>query len=73
MSAGLLDPRAAPPHVPRLIEKARRLWLQGHSTALIAMALTTPARTVTKNAVVGIAHRNDFPPRPSPIRRKAVA
>lgn len=56
-----------------LIAAARRHWKHGLSTAEIGRLLTDAfGRTVTKNAVVGIAHRHGFPPRPSPIRRKAV-
>jgi GcrA cell cycle regulator len=42
----------------------RELWAQGHSTAEIGRRLG-----VTKNAIVGKAHRLDLTARPSPIRR----
>ena len=42
----------------------RALWAEGHSTAEIGRRLG-----VSKNAVVGKAHRLDLPARPSPIRR----
>jgi GcrA cell cycle regulator len=42
----------------------QELWLQGHSTAEIGRRLG-----VTKNAIVGKAHRLDLAARPSPIRR----
>ena len=42
----------------------RGLWADGHSTAEIGRRLG-----VSKNAVVGKAHRLDLPARPSPIRR----
>ncbi len=42
----------------------RALWDEGHSTAEIGRRLG-----VTKNAVVGKAHRLELPARPSPIRR----
>jgi GcrA cell cycle regulator len=42
----------------------RALWADGHSTAEIGRRLG-----VSKNAVVGKAHRLDLPARPSPIRR----
>ncbi len=42
----------------------RALWDEGHSTAEIGRRLG-----VSKNAVVGKAHRLDLPARPSPIRR----
>ncbi len=42
----------------------RALWDEGHSTAEIGRRLG-----ITKNAVVGKAHRLNLPARPSPIRR----
>ena len=47
------------------IIRLRELWSEGHSTAEIGRRLG-----VSKNAVVGKAHRLDLPPRPSPIRRE---
>ena len=46
------------------IARLRTLWAEGHSTAEIGRRLG-----VSKNAVVGKAHRLSLPPRPSPIRR----
>ncbi len=46
------------------IMRLRELWSEGHSTAEIGRRLG-----VSKNAVVGKAHRLDLPARPSPIRR----
>jgi GcrA cell cycle regulator len=46
------------------IGRLRVLWSEGHSTAEIGRRLG-----VSKNAVVGKAHRLDLPARPSPIRR----
>jgi GcrA cell cycle regulator len=46
------------------IRVLRDLWEQGHSTAEIGRRLC-----VTKNAIVGKAHRLDLTARPSPIRR----
>lgn len=46
------------------IGRLRGLWAEGHSTAEIGRRLG-----VSKNAVVGKAHRLDLPARPSPIRR----
>ena len=46
------------------IVRLRTLWDEGHSTAEIGRRLG-----VTKNAVVGKAHRLNLPARPSPIRR----
>ncbi len=48
----------------QVILDLRRLWDEGHATAEIGRRLG-----VTKNAVVGKAHRLDLPHRPSPIRR----
>jgi GcrA cell cycle regulator len=45
------------------IVRLRALWDEGHSTAEIGRRLG-----VSKNAVVGKAHRLDLPARPSPIR-----
>jgi GcrA cell cycle regulator len=47
-----------------IISQLRALWAEGHSTAEIGRRLG-----VTKNAIVGKAHRLDLPARPSPIRR----
>jgi GcrA cell cycle regulator len=47
-----------------IIGQLRALWDEGHSTAEIGRRLG-----VTKNAIVGKAHRLDLPSRPSPIRR----
>ena len=46
------------------IQKLRTLWAEGHSTAEIGRRMG-----VSKNAIVGKAHRLDLPGRPSPIRR----
>ncbi len=49
-----------------LIARLRALWDEGHSTAEIGRILG-----VSKNAVVGKAHRLNLPARPSPIRRES--
>ena len=46
------------------IARLRVLWDEGHSTAEIGRRMS-----VSKNAVVGKAHRLNLPARPSPIRR----
>jgi len=50
------------------IVRLRELWSEGHSTAEIGRRLG-----VSKNAVVGKAHRLDLSARPSPIRREGDA
>ncbi len=47
------------------IETLRRLWTEGLSTAEIGRRMG-----ISKNAVVGKAHRLHLPARPSPIRRR---
>lgn len=47
-----------------LVQRLRVLWTEGHSTAEIGRRLG-----VSKNAVVGKAHRLQLPRRPSPIQR----
>ncbi|MCB8879148.1 GcrA cell cycle regulator [Acidisoma cellulosilytica] len=47
-----------------IIAELRTLWAEGLSTAEIGRRLG-----ISKNAVVGKAHRLDLSPRPSPIRR----
>lgn len=49
------------------VARLRMLWDEGFSTAEIGRRLG-----VSKNAVVGKAHRLDLPARPSPIRRGPV-
>ena len=46
------------------VSELQKLWATGASTAEIGRRLG-----VTKNAVVGKAHRSGLAPRPSPIRR----
>lgn len=46
------------------IARIRALWSEGHSTAEIGRRMG-----ISKNAVVGKAHRLNLPARPSPIRR----
>lgn len=47
------------------IARLKALWQEGLSTAEIGRQIG-----ITKNAVVGKAHRLGLPPRPSPIRRQ---
>jgi GcrA cell cycle regulator len=50
------------------IARLRAFWSEGLSTAEIGRRMG-----VSKNAVVGKAHRLNLPPRPSPIRRDGAA
>ena len=50
------------------IGRLRALWAEGHSTAEIGRRMG-----VSKNAVVGKAHRLNLSSRPSPIRRDGVS
>lgn len=50
-----------------IIARLRLLWDEGLSTAEIGRRLG-----ISKNSVVGKAHRLDLPARPSPIRRGAT-
>jgi GcrA cell cycle regulator len=50
------------------IATLRALWDEGHSTAEIGRRMG-----VSKNAIVGKAHRLNLPARPSPIRRDGPA
>ena len=49
---------------PELMERLSALWTEGHSTAEIGRRLG-----ISKNAVVGKAHRLSLKPRPSPLKR----
>lgn len=49
---------------PELIEQLGLLWHEGHSTAEIGRRLG-----ISKNAVVGKAHRLALTARPSPLKR----
>jgi GcrA cell cycle regulator len=48
------------------VRRLETLWAEGHSTAEIGRRMG-----VTKNAIVGKAHRLNLPARPSPIRAEA--
>lgn len=52
---------------PELIAQLKDLWEKGESTAEIGRRLG-----ISKNAVVGKAHRLALPSRPSPIRRQSM-
>jgi hypothetical protein len=55
-------------HAPETVAAARRLWAKGLSAGQIATALSKLTGTVvTRNAVIGLAHRRGFPARPSPL------
>jgi GcrA cell cycle regulator len=53
---------------PESIDQLRAFWAEGHSTAEIGRRMG-----ISKNAVVGKAHRLNLDARPSPIRRDAEA
>lgn len=53
-------------HSPETVLTARAFWDVGYSIREIGKRMG-----VTLNVVAGLAHRNNFPPRPSPIRRAA--
>ena len=52
---------------PLLVDQLAVLWKQGLSTAEIGRKLG-----ISKNAVVGKAHRLALTPRPSPLKRPPV-
>src|SRR4028118_921286 len=52
----------------KAIDLLRGLWAEGHSTAEIGRRMG-----VTKNAIVGKAHRLDLPARPRPTRPQDTA
>ncbi len=52
---------------PELIQNMSKLGAEGHSTAEIGRRLG-----ISKNAVVGKAHRLALTPRPSPLKRPPV-
>ena len=58
-----------PPHPPELVEKARMLWEENLTAQEIARRLVASGLTadMSKNAVIGLAHRNGFPSRGSPL------
>lgn len=69
LDASMADVRKEPTNRVGAVPQSRKdqlraLWAEGHSTAEIGRRLF-----VTKNAIVGMAHRMDLPSRPSPIRR----
>lgn len=51
-----------------LVQRLRAFWAEGHSTAEIGRRLG-----VSKNAVVGKAHRLQLPRRPSPIQHGSTS
>lgn len=58
---------AVPVHSAEFIASALALWRGGFSATSIGDKLG-----VSKNVIIGIAHRNNFPPRPSPIKPVAI-
>ena len=58
---------ASPDWNAATVAMLRKLWTEGHSTAEIARRIG-----VSKNAVIGKAHRLRLPARPSPIRNRGT-
>ncbi len=48
------------PHEKSLIREARKLWNRDLTARDIAEALSTTERPLTRNAIIGISHRNGF-------------
>ncbi|HEY8749950.1 MAG TPA: hypothetical protein VIM11_18345 [Tepidisphaeraceae bacterium] len=59
-------PRGFRKHPKDWIEEARSLWTDGLTMSEVAHRLD-----VDRDVIAGIAHRNDFDARPSPIKRAA--
>lgn len=55
-------------HADQTIRHALDLWNAGLSAQRIALRLTSNERPISKNVIIGLAHRNKFPARPSPIK-----
>jgi hypothetical protein len=53
-------------HDKSLIREARKLWNRGLTTREIAEALSTEERPLTRDAIIGLAHRNGFSYRNTP-------
>ncbi len=60
-------------HSDDVIEKMRAMWDEGHSLTTIAGRMTDDGYKITSNAVVGVAHRNGFTPRPSPVTKASAS
>lgn len=56
-------------HSEKTILVCLELWNGGSSVRQIAKAMTGNGIPITSNGVVGLANRQGFPARPSPIRR----
>lgn len=57
--------QSAPRHTKEDISDLRRLWDEGHPASVIGRL-----RGMSREAVLGVAHRNDFPERLSPTARR---
>lgn len=56
---------------PAQEEKLRDLWSRGESAKAIAGKLSLPgSRVISRDMVIGKAHRMGLPARPSPIKVK---
>lgn len=58
--------RCKPHHPKDLIERARQFWDLGLPASDVAFFVD-----LSRSAVCAVARRNDFSPRPSPIRRSS--
>lgn len=56
-------------HSDAVITAVRAHWDAGRSISDIAWEMRDVVPGINRDKVVGIAHRNNFPPRPSPIKR----
>ena len=55
-------------HPEEFVERVRALWMQQPTIACREIARML---NVTHNIVIGLAHRQEWPGRPSPIKRRA--
>ena len=55
-------------HPEEFVERVRVLWMQQPTIACREIARML---NVTRNIVIGLAHRQEWPGRPSPIKRRA--
>lgn len=66
------DCAGTPDHSPEFIAEVRARWDHGESIRTIARGLQHLMPGCTLNVIVGIAYRNHFPKRESPIKKRAA-